>query len=83
MPGKRMYINGVILVGMGVSSAIFGQFSYNFLNPKKIPSHFGYYDGDLEYIAKKVPQCLRYLSLQYIFIGLIGCFMLLPVIHHN
>jgi hypothetical protein len=38
-PGRRMYVNGIILVGTGLSSAVFGQFSYNFLNPMKYPSN--------------------------------------------
>lgn len=31
--GKRMYVNGLILVGTGSGSAIFGAFSYYFMNP--------------------------------------------------
>ena len=31
--GKKMYVNGLILVGTGSGSVIFGLFSYNFLNP--------------------------------------------------
>jgi hypothetical protein len=50
-----MYVNGVILIGTGMSSAIFGQFSYRFLNPNRIPSNLGYYDGNLQYIAEKLP----------------------------
>lgn len=49
--GKRMHVNGVILTGTGLGSLIFGQFVYNYLNPEKLPSNFGYYDGDLQYIA--------------------------------
>ena len=44
-PGKRMYINGFILIGTGLGSVIFGTFSYNFINPdKQLPSN-GYYVG--------------------------------------
>jgi hypothetical protein len=32
-PGRRMYVNGVVLTGAGLGSLIFGLFSYNFLNP--------------------------------------------------
>lgn len=35
-PGKKMYINGIILIGTGAGSVVFGNFSYNFLNPDKI-----------------------------------------------
>lgn len=31
--GKKMYVNGLILVGTGSGSVIFGLFSYYFLNP--------------------------------------------------
>jgi len=66
-----------------MNPAVFGQFSYSSLNPLKIPSDFGYYDGDLEYISLKVPECLRYLSAIYAGTGLLGSLMLLPVIRHN
>jgi hypothetical protein len=32
-PGRKMYVNGFILVGTGLGSAIFGQFSSAFINP--------------------------------------------------
>jgi hypothetical protein len=32
-PGRRMYVNGVVLTGAGLGSLIFGLFSYSFLNP--------------------------------------------------
>ena len=44
-PGKKMYINGFILIGSGCGPLVFGMFSYNFLNPQKIPSNKGYYYG--------------------------------------
>ena len=31
-PTKKMYVNGIILVGTGLGSVIFGTFSYNFIN---------------------------------------------------
>lgn len=31
--GKKMYVNGLILIGTGSGSVIFGTFSYHFLNP--------------------------------------------------
>lgn len=40
-----MYVNGVILTGTGLGSVVFGLFSYNFLNPAKIPPLKGYYIG--------------------------------------
>ena len=43
--GKNMYINGVILVGTGVGSVVFGYFSYSFLNPDKLKPLDGYYLG--------------------------------------
>ncbi len=32
-PGKKMYVNGFILIGSGLGPLIFGMFSYSFLNP--------------------------------------------------
>jgi hypothetical protein len=78
-----MYVNGFILVGTGLGSAIFGQFSNNFLNPERIPSNLGYYDGELAYIALKTPECIRYLSLFYICLGLAACALIRPVIVYN
>lgn len=44
-PGKKTMVNGFILVGTGVGSLVFGMFSYNFLNPNKLPHNKGYYSG--------------------------------------
>ncbi len=44
-PGKKMYVNGVVLTGTGLGSLVFGLFSYSFLNPSKIPPLQGYYIG--------------------------------------
>jgi hypothetical protein len=77
-PGKRMYVNGLILTGTGLGSVVFGEFSYNYLNPYKISPNRGYYIGtpELEEIAHKVPECLRWLSLLYLLIGLLGVLMI-------
>ena len=48
LPGKKMYVNGVILIGTGLGSLVFGLFSYNFLNPKKMKPLEGYYVGTTE-----------------------------------
>jgi hypothetical protein len=81
--GRRMHVNGVILTGTGLGSLIFGQFVYNFLNPGRLPSNAGYYDGHLLHIAEQVPLCLKYLSLVYLGIGLAGALMMWPVIRYN
>jgi len=44
-PGKKMYVNGVVLIGTGMGSLVFGLFSYNFLNPNKLAPANGYYAG--------------------------------------
>ena len=33
---KQMYVNGIILIGTGLGPAIFGLFSYAYLNPGKL-----------------------------------------------
>lgn len=80
-PGRRMYVNGFILTGTGIGPLIFGMFSYNSLNPNKVPHNKGYYYGsqELEEIAVRVPECLRWLSLFYIIIGIVGCLLLIGV----
>lgn len=45
-PGKKMSVNGVVLTGTGLGSVVFGLFSYNFLNPNKVPPIKGYYIGN-------------------------------------
>lgn len=84
-PGKKMYINGIILIGTGAGSVVFGNFSYNYLNPEKVRPNEGYYIGndELEAIALKVPECLRWLSLLYLAIGVLGLLMLAPVALRN
>ena len=79
--GKKMYINGVILIGTGAGSVVFGNFSYAYLNPDKIRPLNGYYLGtqELEEIAELVPECLRWLSLLYLIIGLLGVLMIAPI----
>jgi hypothetical protein len=32
-PGRKMYVNGVILTGTGLGPCVFGLFSYSYLNP--------------------------------------------------
>lgn len=44
-PAKKMYVNGIILTGTGFGSVVFGLFSYNYLNPHKLPPNQGYYIG--------------------------------------
>ena len=43
--GKRMYVNGVILIGTGLGSLVFGLFSYHYLNPHQLSPLNGYYMG--------------------------------------
>lgn len=80
-----MYVNGLILIGTGCGPIVFGLFSYNFLNPDKIPPIGGYYFGtnELEMIAFKVPTLLKWLALLYFGVGMIGTLMLIPVYIHN
>lgn len=56
-PGKKLYVNGIILAGTGLGPVIFGQFSYNFINPHSLKPISGYYfgDPDLEALVQRVP----------------------------
>ena len=83
--GKKMYVNGFILIGTGMGSVVFGQFSYNFLNSSNVAPLNGYYLGtpELEDIASEVPTLMKWLSLMYLAIGLIGASMVAPVIIKN
>lgn len=51
-PEKKMYVNGVILVGTGLGSVIFGTFSYGYINPDHAQPVDGYY---LNEISLRVP----------------------------
>lgn len=44
-PGKKLYVNGVIVAGTGLGPLIFGQFSYNYINPIGLRPIAGYYYG--------------------------------------
>lgn len=80
-----MYINGVILMGSGLGSVVFGQFSYNFLNHSNVAPLNGYYLGttELEDIAMQVPTLMRWLSLMVLLIGVLGVSMTAPIIIKN
>jgi len=80
-----MYINGVILMGSGLGSVVFGQFSYNFLNHSNVAPLNGYYLGspELEDIAMQVPTLMKWLALMYLAIGVLGIFMTTPIILKN
>lgn len=43
-----MFVNGLILIGAGLGSVVFGLFSYSFLNPNEISPLNGYYLGTSE-----------------------------------
>lgn len=44
-PGKKLYVNGVVVAGTGLGPVIFGQFSYNYINPHSLHPVDGYYAG--------------------------------------
>lgn len=44
-PGKKNYVNGVVLIGTGSGSVVFGMFSYTYLNPERLTPFEGYYLG--------------------------------------
>jgi hypothetical protein len=67
------------MIGSGLGTFIFGMFCYNFLNPYKLPNKNGYYYGTPELyiqIALKIPECVLWLSLFYLVIGLLSCLLL-------
>lgn len=81
---KQVYVNGFILIGTGLGSAVFGPFSYEYLNPNKLsPIHGLYMAPGVNQIALKVPSLIRYLSLFYLCLGLAATLCILPVYLHN
>jgi hypothetical protein len=44
-PGRKNYVNGIILIGTGAGSVVFGMFSYTYLNPDQLKPLAGYYFG--------------------------------------
>lgn len=83
--GKKMIVNGIILIGTGAGSLVFGLFSYSFLNPDELSPINGYYLGnpDLEDIVRKVPTLMRWLALFYLAFGFSGVAMMSPICIHN
>lgn len=45
-PNHKKITNGFIFIGTGIGPTIFGMFSYNILNPNKVPHNKGYYIGN-------------------------------------
>ena len=43
LPGKKTYVNALILMGTGMGSVVCGPFSYSYLNPDKLKPIEGYY----------------------------------------
>ncbi len=84
-PGMKMYVNGCIFAGTGFSSIVFGNFAFSFINPNKLKPIGGYYLGnpDLEALAMKVPDMLRYEALLFLCFGFIAITMMSPIILHN
>jgi len=44
--GRKMIVNGIILVGTGAGALVFGLFSYSYLNPDELSPLNGYYFND-------------------------------------
>lgn len=44
--GKKIYVNGLILIGTGCGPVVFGLFSYFYINPNKVAPLNGLYFGD-------------------------------------
>lgn len=79
-PNKQTYVNGFILIGTGLGSVVFGLFSINFVNPDQVNPIHGYYiDPSLRHIAEEVPDCIRWLSLLYLIVGITGSALLYPL----
>lgn len=78
-----MEVNGFILIGTGLGSLIFAQFSSLYINPQRLPSNAGYYDGKVGFVADNVPSCIRWLACMYLIIGITACFLILPVLLDN
>lgn len=84
-PGKKMYINGFVLIGTGLGSVVFGEFAYNFLNKDNFPPIDGYYVGspEVDAISMKFPTLLKWEALMYLLIGLMGAAMMAPACIRN
>ena len=83
-PNKQTYVNGFILIGTGLGSVAFGLFSLNYLNPEGKNPIDGYYvDPTLREIAERVPDCIKWLSLLYLLVGVLGSLLLYPLQSFN
>lgn len=79
-PNKKGIVSGLVLTGYGFGSFIFNFMALGIINPdneKATPfpdkdSKTSYYWGVTEHISDKVPECLRYLSLCYLILGLLA-----------
>lgn len=78
-PNKKGLISGIIVSGNGMATLFAGQMSQGIINPnnqKAISSEDGkYFSGD---IANEVPTFLKYLSLYFLVLSIIGSLLIMP-----
>ena len=76
-PEKKGLISGVIVSGNGIAILIAGQMSQSIINPNNekatYTSNGSYFDAN---IADQVPIFLRYLSLYFFILSMIGSFLI-------
>lgn len=53
------------------------------LNPEDIPGIGGYYGGDLDYIARRIPNCMKIMAYLVFGLGALGTSLIYPMISYN
>ncbi len=70
-------------MGTGFGHIFFGMINVECLNPEDIPGIGGYFGGDLDYIARRIPHCMRVMSYIVFGLGVLGTSLIYPMITYN
>lgn len=77
-PKKKGMVTGVVLMGYGLASLIFGLTFFSLVNPHNLKAEYDdehlnkYFKGKSESVALEVPKVLRKMSFYYIILYAIG-----------
>jgi hypothetical protein len=71
------------LIGTGLGHILFGLINNNCFNPEDIDNKWGFYGGDLDFIARQVPRCMKETCYIVLFFGAIAIALIYPAVSFN
>ncbi len=82
-PKLKLFINGVIITGTGFGHILFGMLNDSCINPDDIQAINGYYGGEIDFICREVPTCMRDMAYTLFIMGTLALVLLYPLIKYN